>query len=54
MLGRLLPRHLEIIYLINYNHMEVIVKKVLKKQYSDGIGHSKLHGQGNNVIPNVI
>jgi len=29
MLGRLLPRHLEIIYLINYNHMEFV-----KKHYS--------------------
>ena len=28
MLGRLLPRHLEIIYLINYNHMEVRKKYI--------------------------
>lgn len=28
MLGRLLPRHLEIIYLINYNHMEVRVSEL--------------------------
>ena len=26
MLGNLLPRHLEIIYLINHNHMEVIIE----------------------------
>ena len=49
MLGRLLPRHLEIIYLINYNHMEVKIKKISKNDtvrgpYLNDVYYSKFSG----------